>query len=155
MSIIVTGGAGFIGSNFLEFLRGVTDDKIIVLDSLTYASNEGNIPQCPQIEFVWCDIVNEKHVNYIFDKHKPKKVFHFAAESHVDKSISNSNPFISTNINGTINLLNASLNVQVEKFHHISTDEVYGSLGKKGSFDEKSNLIHKIHTRQQKLQQNI
>ena len=63
MSIIVTGGAGFIGSNFLEFLRGVTDDKIIVLDSLTYASNEENIPQCPQIEFVWCDIVNEKHVN--------------------------------------------------------------------------------------------
>ncbi|BCU98904.1 MAG: hypothetical protein CM15mV24_1290 [Bellamyvirus sp.] len=61
MSILVTGGAGFIGSNFLEFLRGVTDDKIIVLDSLTYASNEENIPQCSQIDFVWCDIVNESH----------------------------------------------------------------------------------------------
>ena len=128
MSILVTGGAGFIGSNFLEFLRGVTDDKIIVLDSLTYASNEENIPQCSQIDFVWCDIVNESHVNYLFDKHRPSKVFHFAAESHVDNSISNSNPFISTNINGTINLLNASLKVEVEKFHHISTDEVYGSL---------------------------
>lgn len=128
MSILVTGGAGFIGSNFLEFLRRVTDDKIIVLDSLTYASNEENIPQCSQIDFVWCDIVNESHINYLFDKHRPNKVFHFAAESHVDNSISNSIPFISTNINGTINLLNASLKVEVEKFHHISTDEVYGSL---------------------------
>ena len=84
MSILVTGGAGFIGSNFLEFLRGVTDDKIIVLDSLTYASNEENIPQCSQIDFVWCDIVNESHVNYLFEKHRPSKVFHFAAESHVE-----------------------------------------------------------------------
>ena len=119
-------------------MRGVTDDKIIVLDSLTYASNEENIPQCSQIDFVWCDIVNESHVNYLFEKHRPSKVFHFAAESHVDNSISNSNPFISTNINGTINLLNASLKVEVEKFHHISTDEVYGSLeyGDKDLFRE-------------------
>ena len=124
--ILVTGGAGFIGSNFLHYLHKVTDERVVVLDSLTYAANEKYIPD--YCEFIWCDIRNEDHVNYIFNKHRPSKVFHFAAESHVDKSITNSNPFISTNINGTINLLNASLNVEGEKFHHISTDEVYGSL---------------------------
>ena len=124
--ILVTGGAGFIGSNFLHYLHKVTEEKVVVLDSLTYAANEKYIPD--HCEFIWCDIRNEDHVNYIFKKHRPNKVFHFAAESHVDRSIGNSNPFISTNINGTINLLNASLAVEVEKFHHISTDEVYGSL---------------------------
>ena len=124
--ILVTGGAGFIGSNFLHYLHKVTEEKVVVLDSLTYAANEKYIPD--HCEFIWCDIRNEDHVNYIFNKHRPNKVFHFAAESHVDRSIGNSNPFISTNINGTINLLNASLDVEVEKFHHISTDEVYGSL---------------------------
>ena len=124
--ILVTGGAGFIGSNFLHYLHKVTDEKVVVLDSLTYAANEKYIPD--HCEFIWCDIRNEDHVNYLFNKHRPNKVFHFAAESHVDRSIGNSNPFISTNINGTINLLNASLQVKVEKFHHISTDEVYGSL---------------------------
>ena len=124
--ILVTGGAGFIGSNFLHYLHKVTDERVVVLDSLTYAANEKYIPD--HCEFIWCDIRNEDHVNYLFNKHRPNKVFHFAAESHVDRSIGNSNPFISTNINGTINLLNASLDVEVEKFHHISTDEVYGSL---------------------------
>ena len=124
--ILVTGGAGFIGSNFLHYLHKVTEEKVVVLDSLTYAANEKYIPD--HCEFIWCDIRNEEHVNYIFNKYRPTKVFHFAAESHVDRSIGNSNPFISTNINGTINLLNASLSVEVEKFHHISTDEVYGSL---------------------------
>ena len=88
-----------------------------------------NIPDNKQIEFIWCDIVNEEHVNYIFKKYKPNKVFHFAAESHVDKAIKNYRPFLETNVIGTINLLNASLLVDVEKFHFISTDEVYGSLG--------------------------
>ena len=124
--ILVTGGAGFIGSNFLHYLHKVTEEKVVVFDSLTYAANEKYIPD--HCEFIWCDIRNEDHVNYLFNKHRPNKVFHFAAESHVDRSIGNSNPFISTNINGTINLLNASLAVEVEKFHHISTDEVYGSL---------------------------
>ena len=124
--ILVTGGAGFIGSNFLHYLHKVTEEKVVVLDSLTYAANEKYIPD--HCEFIWCDIRNEDHVNYLFNKHRPNKVFHFAAESHVDRSIGNSNPFISTNINGTINLLNASLAVEVEKFHHISNDEVYGSL---------------------------
>ena len=83
--IIVTGGAGFIGSNFLHYLRKVTDEEVVVLDNLTYAANEQYIPSLHK--FIWCDIRNEDHVNYIFNKLKPTKVFHFAAESHVDKSL--------------------------------------------------------------------
>lgn len=125
---LVTGGAGFIGSNFLHYMKRVTDDKIIILDNLTYAANLNFIPKDSQFEFVWCDITNENHVDYIFKKYKPKKIFHFAAESHVDNSIKNYRPFLESNVVGTINLLNSSLLVDIEKFHHISTDEVYGSL---------------------------
>ncbi len=128
MAIVVTGGAGFIGSHFLHFIKDKTDQKIIVLDNLTYASNVNNIPKSNHIEFIWCDIANEKHVNYLFEKHRPNKIFHFAAESHVDNSIKNYRPFLEANLIGTINLLNASLICKIEKFHHISTDEVYGSL---------------------------
>ena len=128
VDIIVTGGAGFIGSHFLHFLQEKVSSKIVILDNLTYAADIRNIPKTSQFEFVWCDISNEQHVNYIFEKYKPKKVFHFAAESHVDNSIKNYRPFLESNIIGTINLLNASLEVELEKFHHVSTDEVYGSL---------------------------
>tara|TARA_Y100001968_G_C19387490_1_gene733681 strand:+ start:284 stop:1270 length:987 start_codon:yes stop_codon:yes gene_type:complete len=126
--ILVTGGAGFIGSHFLEFILKRTSTEIIVIDNLSYSSNLMNIPDNKQIEFIWSDIVNEEHINYIFKKHKPNKVFHFAAESHVDNAIKNYRPFLETNVIGTINLLNASLSVEVDKFHFISTDEVYGSL---------------------------
>lgn len=126
--ILVTGGAGFIGSNFLHFIQDKTDEKIIVFDNLTYAAELDYVPKGSQIEFVWCDITNENHVDYLFKKYKPKKVFHFAAESHVDNSIKNYRPFLESNVVGTINLLNSSLAIDVEKFHHISTDEVYGSL---------------------------
>lgn len=125
---LVTGGAGFIGSNFLHYMRKVTSEKVIVLDNLTYAADLRFIPDDPQFEFVWCDITNENHVDYIFKKYKPRKVFHFAAESHVDNSIKNYRPFLESNVIGTINLLNASLAIDLQKFHHISTDEVYGSL---------------------------
>ena len=125
---LVTGGAGFIGSNFLHYMKKVTNEKVIVLDNLTYAADLRFIPEDPQFEFVWCDITNENHVDYIFRKYKPRKVFHFAAESHVDNSITNYRPFLESNVVGTINLLNASLSVDIQKFHHISTDEVYGSL---------------------------
>jgi len=125
---LVTGGAGFIGSNFLHYMKEVTNEKVIVLDNLTYAADLRFIPEDPQFEFVWCDITNENHVNYIFKKYKPRKVFHFAAESHVDNSIRNYRPFLETNVIGTVNLLNASLTIDIQKFHHISTDEVYGSL---------------------------
>ena len=136
--IIVTGGAGFIGSNFLHYLRRVTDEEVVVLDNITYAANESYIPS--QHKFIWCDISDAEHVEYIFNKVKPTKVFNFAAESHVDNSIKDVTPFISTNITGTVNLLRSSVTHEVEKFHHISTDEVYGSLeyGEEGLFTEET-----------------
>ena len=136
--IIVTGGAGFIGSNFLHYLTRVTDDEVVVLDNITYAANESYIPS--QHKFIWCDISDAEHVEYIFNKVKPTKVFNFAAESHVDNSIKDVTPFINTNITGTVNLLRSSVTHEVEKFHHISTDEVYGSLeyGEEGLFTEKT-----------------
>ena len=130
-TILVTGGAGFIGSNFLYFLKNVTDDRIVVLDNITYAGKECNIPD--GVEFIWCDISDKEHVDYIFKKTKPTRVFNFAAESHVDNSIRDVTPFIKTNIIGTTNLLSSSVAVGVEKFHHVSTDEVYGSLDFDGS----------------------
>ena len=136
-TILVTGGAGFIGSNFLYFLKNVTDDRIIVLDNITYAGKESNIPA--GVEFIWCDISDKEHVDYIFKKVKPTKVFNFAAESHVDNSIRDVTPFIKTNIIGTTNLLSSSVAVGVEKFHHVSTDEVYGDI-EKGESKETDNL---------------
>ena len=126
--ICVTGGAGFIGSHFLEFILGKTSSRILVIDNLSYAGKLSNIPKNNQIEFVWCDIADKLHVNYLFEKYRPNKVFHFAAESHVDNSISDYRPFLESNVIGTINLMNASLLVDLEKFHYVSTDEVYGSL---------------------------
>ena len=128
MTYIVTGGAGFIGSNFLHYIKKKWDNQIVVLDNLSYAADLEYVPNDRQFIFEWCDISNEDHVNYLFKKYKPKKVFHFAAESHVDRSIKNYRPFLEANVIGTINLLNASLEAEIQKFHHISTDEVYGSL---------------------------
>ena len=128
MTYIVTGGAGFIGSNFLHHIKKKWDNQIVVIDNLSYAADLEYVPNDKQFIFEWCDISNEDHVNYLFKKYKPKKVFHFAAESHVDRSIKNYRPFLEANVIGTINLLNASLEAEVQKFHHISTDEVYGSL---------------------------
>ena len=128
MTYIVTGGAGFIGSNFLHHIKKRWDNQIVVIDNLSYAADLEYVPNDKQFIFEWCDISNEDHVNYLFKKYKPKKVFHFAAESHVDRSIKNYRPFLEANVIGTINLLNASLEADIQKFHHISTDEVYGSL---------------------------
>jgi dTDP-glucose 4,6-dehydratase len=137
MSILVTGGAGFIGSNFLHHLIKKTDEEIICVDKLTYASNINYIPDTPQINLERCDIVDETTVKNIFTKFKPKTIFHFAAESHVDNSIKNCKLFVESNIIGTINLLNASLDVGIDRFHHISTDEVFGSIVE-GSFTEET-----------------
>lgn len=136
MSILVTGGAGFIGSNFLHHLITCTTEEIICIDNFTYAANRNNIPS--SIKVYTTDIADKHNCEFIFKKYKPSSIFHFAAESHVDNSIKDCSPFIHTNINGTVNLLDLSLKYEVGKFIHISTDEVYGSIDD-GYFTENSN----------------
>lgn len=136
MTILVTGGAGFIGSNLLHHLVNFVDDEIICIDKLTYASDSNNIPN--NIKLYVTDIADEHNCEYIFKKHKPKTIFHLAAESHVDNSIKDCSQFIHTNINGTVNLLKLSLKYEVDRFMHISTDEIYGTI-EEGSFTENSN----------------
>ena len=145
MKILITGGAGFIGSHVVRlFLNKYQDYKIFNLDKLTYAGNMENlidVENNPNYTFCKGDITDEKYVNELFQEHKFDSVIHLAAESHVDRSISNPTEFIKTNIVGTVNLLNASRNIWkgnfVNKtFYHISTDEVYGSLEETGLFEE-------------------
>ena len=134
MTILVTGGAGFIGSNFLHYLSKRTQEEIICIDKMTYAGDYDNISDL-NIKLYLLDINN---CEFVFNSHKIDTIYHFAAESHVDNSIKDCSEFIHTNINGTVNLLNLSLEHGVEKFIHISTDEVYGSI-EEGSFTEKTN----------------
>jgi len=138
MAILVTGGAGFIGSNLLHHLVDVLDEQIICIDNLTYASNKNNVPET--VKLYVTDIADEHNCDFVFKKYKPRAIFHLAAESHVDNSIKDCSSFISTNINGTVNLLNLAVKHQVEKFIHISTDEVYGSIDE-GYFTETSNYF--------------
>ena len=137
MTILVTGGAGFIGSSLLHHLIDVVDEQIICVDNLTYAADYNQIKELP-IKFYTTDIADEHNCEYIFKKHKPKAVFHLAAESHVDNSIKDCSQFIHTNIIGTVNLLKLSLKYEVDRFMHISTDEVYGTI-EEDSFTEQSN----------------
>jgi len=133
MTILVTGGAGFIGSNFLRHLTTVTDEEVICIDKLTYASKVKNVPS--KVKLYVTDIADKHNCDFIFKRHKINTVFNFAAESHVDNSIKDCSEFVKTNIEGTINLLNMALRYDVEKFIHISTDEVFGSIPE-GSFTE-------------------
>ena len=126
MSLVITGAAGFIGSNLLHNLIDIYDSEIVVIDCLTDASDVDNVPEFVTLYPV--DIADRYMVDEIFDKHRPEYVFHLAAESHVDNSIEDCIPFVETNVIGTINLMNASLEYDVKKFMHISTDEVYGAL---------------------------
>jgi len=153
-TFLVTGGAGFIGSNFIPFyLENNPDHHIVNLDILTYAGNLGNLKEVannPHYHFVEGDIGDFDLVNSLFEEHEFAGVFHFAAESHVDNSITGPSAFIDTNINGTFNLLEvarkhwlASPGVAIDgkeenRFLHVSTDEVYGSLGETGLFTEKT-----------------
>ena len=126
--IFVTGAAGFIGSNFVHYLKSQGYDDIVVLDKLTYAASTDNLnPHTFPIQIV--DIANKKQLERVFQTYRPRFIFHFAAESHVDNSIEDATPFVETNVTGTLNLLELSVMYKVEKFHHISTDEVYGALG--------------------------
>ncbi len=143
--LLVTGGAGFIGSHVVRLMvNKYPEYHIINLDKLTYAGNLENlldIEKKDNYSFVKGDIVDEKFINELFASHDFEGVIHLAAESHVDRSITNPTEFIKTNIVGTINLLNAAKaswgdNMKNKIFYHISTDEVYGSLGKEGYFVE-------------------
>ena len=126
--IFVTGAAGFIGSNFIHYLASKGYDDIIILDKLSYAANMDNLfPFKFPVKIV--DLVNKNHLEKLFQKYEPDIIFHFAAESHVDNSIDDAKPFVDSNVIGTLNLLELSVKYKIQKFHHISTDEVYGSLG--------------------------
>ncbi|MBT8377828.1 MAG: dTDP-glucose 4,6-dehydratase [Ignavibacteria bacterium] len=142
--ILVTGGAGFIGSNFIKHILHCRDDIFIVnLDKLTYAGNLENLIDCVDNKnyvFIKGDIVNDELVKYIFGKYEITHVVNFAAESHVDRSILGSEIFFRTNVIGTNVLLENAKVFNVEKFVQISTDEVYGSLGKDGLFKETTPL---------------
>jgi len=144
MNLLVTGGAGFIGSNFiLYWLKKYKQDKILNLDKLTYAGNLENlksVENMPNYDFVKGDICDFALVNSLIKKYNIDIIIHFAAESHVDRSISDPAPFIKTNIEGTYVLLEATLKNKIKRFHHISTDEVFGalSLDSKEKFNEKT-----------------
>tara|TARA_B100000287_G_scaffold416192_1_gene450578 strand:+ start:275 stop:1300 length:1026 start_codon:yes stop_codon:yes gene_type:complete len=130
--ILITGGAGFIGSNLiLHFLKKYPEYIILNVDCLTYASNLENLELTKSYNnyhFINCDIRNRTQLEDIFKEFNPQGIIHLAAESHVDNSISNPNIFAETNVIGTLNLLNLALKYKVERFHHVSTDEVFGSL---------------------------
>ncbi len=144
-TILITGGAGFIGSHVVRrFVTKYPDYKIINLDKLTYAGNLANLEDVEHesnYKFVKGDIVDEKFIHKLFEEYRFDGVIHLAAESHVDRSISNPVEFVYTNVIGTVNLLNAARNIWKDdfsgkRFYHISTDEVYGSLDEEGLFTE-------------------
>ncbi len=153
-SILVTGCAGFIGSNFVPyFLEKYPQYRIVNLDLLTYAGDLENLKECennPNYKFIKGDICNRELVEFIFNEYEIKGVIHFAAESHVDNSIKNPGIFVETNVNGTFTLIDVAYKYWMEKpftcktgyedcrFHHISTDEVYGTLNETDLFTEQT-----------------
>ena len=132
MTIIVTGGAGFIGSNFIfHMLKKYPDDRIICLDKLTYAGNLSTLAPImdnPNFRFVKADICDREAVYKLFEEEHPDIVVNFAAESHVDRSIENPEIFLKTNIIGTATLMDACRKYGIQRYHQVSTDEVYGDL---------------------------
>ena len=146
-NMLVTGGCGFIGSNFIRYMLKESDytGRIINVDLLTYAGNPENLSDVEKdfperYIFIKADICDSKHMAQVFEDYEVDSICHFAAESHVDRSIVEPDAFIQTNIVGTFSLLELcrSLKGRLVLFHHISTDEVYGSLGKQGFFTEET-----------------
>lgn len=146
--VLITGGAGFIGSAVIRYLIQETDYEVVNFDALTYAGNLGSVAEVaddPRYRFVHGDIRDRELLERVFREHRPGAVMHLAAESHVDRSIHGPAAFIETNIVGTYQLLEAARAYWQDlpdaererfRFHHVSTDEVYGSLGKEGKFTE-------------------
>jgi dTDP-glucose 4,6-dehydratase len=144
MKLLVTGGCGFIGSNFIRFIFKTHPDwKVVNLDKLTYCGNSANLRDLenhPNYRFIRGDIADRELINRLFKTERFDAVLNFAAESHVDRSILDPSPFIETNVKGVQVLLEAARQYPVERFIQISTDEVYGSLGPTGKFTEDSPL---------------
>jgi dTDP-glucose 4,6-dehydratase len=150
LNILVTGGAGFIGSALCRHLIGETDARVVNVDKLTYAANLASVAEVEgsdRYAFVQADIADSPAMDEVFRAHQPDAVMHLAAESHVDRSITGAEPFIHTNVVGTYVLLQAALQywrgLEAERkaafrFLHVSTDEVYGSLGDEGLFTEQT-----------------
>jgi dTDP-glucose 4,6-dehydratase len=150
MKILITGGAGFIGSALTRHLILESSHEVVVLDKLTYAGNLDSLDPVsdnPRYSFVEMDICDSEGVSTVLDKYQPDAVMHLAAESHVDRSIDGPGTFIETNIVGTANLLQSCLayfqkmnegKKAIFRFHHISTDEVFGELGETGLFTEET-----------------
>ncbi len=146
-NILITGGAGFIGSHLVRlFVNKYPQYRIFNLDKLTYAGNLANlkdVEDMPNYQFVRGDIVDDEFIRQLFIRYSFDGVIHLAAESHVDRSIANPTEFVFTNVIGTVNLLNAARHIWKENwegklFYHVSTDEVYGSLGEEGVFTEET-----------------
>jgi dTDP-glucose 4,6-dehydratase len=146
-TLIVTGGAGFIGVNFVRHVLAHTEDRVVVLDKLTYAGNLESLAEVsghPRFAFVQADIADRAAVRAVFRAERPRALVNFAAETHVDRSIDDAAAFIRTNVGGTFELLEAARHYVAEggaggaafRFLHVSTDEVYGSLGPTGAFSE-------------------
>ena len=147
MNILVTGGCGFIGSHFLRYMMDIyANDSFICLDALTYAGNKNNIKELledSRLTMIEGNIRDASFVDTLFVSYKPDVVVHFAAETHVDRSITGPQVFLETNVIGTGVLLDACLRHGIERFHHVSTDEVYGTLPLQGGspFTEQSPLL--------------
>jgi len=143
-NILITGGAGFIGSNFIELILSTRNYNIVNIDALTYAGNLENLTGLEEkysnYKFVKANILDKNTIKDILQVNEIDTIINFAAESHVYRSILDSSPFLDTNVKGTLNLLDLANELKIQRFIQISTDEVYGSLGAEGFFTEQTPL---------------
>jgi dTDP-glucose 4,6-dehydratase len=140
-TLLITGGAGFIGSNLVHYALAHTADRLVIVDKLTYAGSLLNLEGAlgtPRVTFIQADIADEAEMARVFADSKPDAVLNLAAETHVDRSIDSPRPFVDTNIVGTLVLLETSRRFKTARFLHVSTDEVYGTLGADGLFSEET-----------------